>query len=154
MPLLFSVRRSAVVPYSARQMYDLVLDVPAYPEFLPGCVAARTLSITETSQVASMTLSKGPLKKTFTTRNALEADRIDMQLLDGPFKHLAGVWRFESLPDNTTRVSLTLDFEFKNRIASMTLGPIFRLLTESFLDAFVKRAESVYGLVRESRDDE
>ncbi len=141
------IHRHAIVPYSAAQMFALVDDVPAYPEFLPWCGSARELYRDEDEVEATVEIAKGSVRKTFTTRNRLQKDKmIEMRLVSGPFKHLEGFWRFEPLGEGQAcKVSLDLDFEFANRLLSMAIGPVFNAIANSLVDAFVKRAREVYG---------
>ncbi len=141
------IHRHAIVPYSPAQMFALVDDVPSYPEFLPWCGAARELHRDEDEVEASVEIAKGSLRKTFTTRNRLQKDKmIEMRLVSGPFKHLEGFWRFDALGDGQAcKVSLDLDFEFANRLLSMAVGPVFHAIANSLVDAFVQRARDVYG---------
>lgn len=141
------VRRSSLVPYTAAQMYGLVNDVNAYPDFLPGCRSARRLSMTEDEVTAEIELARGALHRTFTTRNRLQPNKmIEMRLVDGPFRQLEGFWRFDELDEGrASRVSLDLDFEFSNRVVALAIGPVFNAIANSLVDAFVKRAREVYG---------
>lgn len=139
------VNRSALVMFSAQQMYDLVNDVPAYSQFLPGCVGARVVSYENNVMVASVDVSKAGIKKTFTTRNTLlENQRVDMQLVDGPFKLLQGGWSFLELDENACKVSLDLEFEFDNKLAELAFGKIFKELAGNMVSAFSERAKRVY----------
>ncbi|MCG7532086.1 SRPBCC family protein [Psychrobium sp. MM17-31] len=139
------VNRSALVMFSAQQMYDLVNDVASYPQFLPGCVGARVVSFDGNVMVASVDVSKAGIKKTFTTRNTLlENQRVDMQLVDGPFKLLQGGWSFLALDDNACKVSLDLEFEFDNKLAELAFGKIFKELAGNMVTAFSERAKRVY----------
>lgn len=139
------VNRSALVMFSARQMYDLVNDVAAYPQFLPGCVGSRIVSDEESVMVASVDVSKAGIKKTFTTRNTLtENERVDMALVDGPFKLLTGGWSFLALDDNACKVNLDLEFEFDNKLAEFAFGKIFKELAGNMVTAFSERAKVVY----------
>jgi ribosome-associated toxin RatA of RatAB toxin-antitoxin module len=140
------IQRSALVPYSAEQMFDLINDVEAYPEFLPHCRSARILEAREGSIKATIELAKGALHKSFTTLNRLEAPhRIDMQLVDGPFRRLHGSWRFTGQEGRGTRVALDLEFEFSSRLMALAIGPVFNHVANSLVDAFVRRARSIYG---------
>ncbi len=141
------IHRHAIVPYSPAQMFALVDDVRAYPEFLPWCGSARELHRDEDEVEAAVEIAKGSVRKTFTTRNRLQKDKmIEMRLVSGPFKHLEGFWRFEPLGEGQAcKVSLDLDFEFANRLLSMAIGPVFNAIANSLVDAFVKRARAVYG---------
>ncbi len=140
------VRRSALVPFSAEQMFDLVSDIPAYPKFLPWCRTSQVLSADADMVRASIEIAHGSLSKAFTTRNRLQRGKmIEMRLETGPFRHLEGYWRFDPLGDTGCRVSLDMEFEFANRIISLALGPIFNHITTTLVDSFTKRAHEIYG---------
>ncbi len=140
------VIRSALVNYSAQQMYDLVNDVARYSEFLPGCVASNILEQTDTSMLALMELKKGPIRQTFTTSNTLIlGESIRMELQDGPFLHLRGGWYFRTLAEDACKVELDLNFEFSNRLTSASFNSIFKELTSKLVDSFVSRAGTIYG---------
>ncbi|MCG7499898.1 type II toxin-antitoxin system RatA family toxin [Vibrio sp. Of7-15] len=139
------VSRSALVPFSARQMFELVNDVPSYPQFLPGCTGARVLDSTLNSMTASVDVSKAGISKTFTTANELvDSQRIDMRLVDGPFKKLVGGWHFIELDSDACKVELQLDFEFTNALVEMAFGKVFKELTGNMVSAFTQRAKEVY----------
>jgi ribosome-associated toxin RatA of RatAB toxin-antitoxin module len=140
------VTRSALVPYSADQMYALVQDVESYPEFLPWCTSTTVHSRNATELDATLELSRGSIQKSFRTRNALRPGRsMTMELVDGPFNHLEGVWRFEQLGSEGSKVQLNLDFEFKSRITDSLFGPYFEETCSSLVDSFTKQASKVYG---------
>ncbi len=140
------ISRSALVPFSAGQMYQLVNDVDAYPEFLPGCTGSRVLDTSENQMTASVDVSKAGISKTFTTRNTLSDNQsIHMQLVDGPFRKLTGGWRFISLGDDACKVELSLEFEFTNMLVEMAFGRIFKELANSMVQAFTQRAKEVYS---------
>ncbi|CAM3730828.1 SRPBCC family protein [Rheinheimera salexigens] len=140
------IERSALVFYSTQQMFDLVNKVPDYPQFLPGCTAARIVNQSEQEMVASLQVSKAGIGHTFTTRNTLHPyQRIDMQLVDGPFKSLQGGWEFVPLNDHACKVVLKLEYEFSNRLIQFAFGKIFSELAASMVNAFTVRAKQVYG---------
>jgi ribosome-associated toxin RatA of RatAB toxin-antitoxin module len=140
------IERSALVFYSAQQMFDLVNAVPDYPQFLPGCTSARIVSQSETEMVASLTVSKASIGHSFTTRNTLYPHhRIAMQLVDGPFKQLHGGWEFQPLSETACKVVLRLEFEFSSRLIQFAFGKIFGELTAAMVNAFTQRAKQVYG---------
>jgi len=140
------VNRSALVMYSAAQMYGLVNDVAAYPQFLPGCVGSRVISQAGDEMVASVDVAKAGIKKTFTTRNTLTTDqRVEMRLVDGPFKSLQGGWTFLALDEQACKISLDLDFEFSNKLAELAFGKVFNELAANMVSAFTQRAKVVYG---------
>ncbi|WP_341503319.1 type II toxin-antitoxin system RatA family toxin [Gallaecimonas sp. GXIMD4217] len=139
------IRRQADVPYSPAQMYALVNDVPSYPAFLPGCVATRVLNRSDKAMTATVEVAKGPIRKAFTTRNSLVADeRIDMELVNGPFRYLRGCWHFLPKGGGCT-VQLELDFAFSSPLVAMAFGGIFEQLTKAMVGAFSQRAREVYG---------
>ncbi|RUO58589.1 type II toxin-antitoxin system RatA family toxin [Pseudidiomarina insulisalsae] len=141
-----SIERSALVPYSDAQMYALVNDIESYPQFVPGCRSAQVIEQTDSSKVARLDISKAGVGKSFTTRNTLEPpDRIGMELVDGPFRYLRGGWHFQRLDENACKIVLKLEFEFANRFLGLAFGKIFNEIQSRMVDAFVKRAEQVYG---------
>lgn len=140
------IQRSAVVPYTPAQMYSLVDNVPDYSVFLPWCSGARELRRDADLVEAAIDISKAGLHKTFTTLNRLQKDKmIEMRLVDGPFRHLHGFWRFEPLGDCGCKVSLDLQFEFSSKILGLTVGPVFNQIGNTLVDAFCQRAEVVFG---------
>jgi ribosome-associated toxin RatA of RatAB toxin-antitoxin module len=145
------VHRSAQVPYSAQAIYTLVNDIEAYPQFLPWCVDAIVHERDEQHILASLTLEKGGFRKRFTTQNQLESNRrLEMHLVEGPFKHLYGVWTFEPEGDEACLVTVALEFDFSSRIIAMLIGPLFQHAANTLLDAFVERAHQVCGKQHES----
>jgi len=140
-----TVERSALVNYSAKQMFDLVNDVAAYPEFLPGCVASKIIEQSDVLMVAEMALKKGPVSQTFTTRNVLVAPaQIKMQLEQGPFDYLTGVWNFTALTESACKVELQLDFKFSSGLVAVAFSRLFSELTLKMVDSFVSRADVIY----------
>ncbi len=143
MPILSN---SVCVKYTPEQMYDLVNDVEAYPQYLPLCSSVKVLAKGPSHLNATITLSKGKIKLTFTTANSMEQGRqINMNLLDGPFKRLHGVWRFLPSGNGGCEASFDLDFEFSNGLISLAFGGFFKEVAESFVDAFCRQAAVRYG---------
>jgi len=141
-----TVQRNAILTYSAQAMFDLVNDIEAYPQFLPWCCKAVVHNRSAAAVEASLEIAKGGVHKTFRTRNVLlPAKKIEMHLLEGPFKHLYGIWEFESLADSACKVSLKLDFEFSNALMQMAIGALFNQIANTLLDAFCHRAKQLYG---------
>ncbi len=139
------VSRSALVSFSAEQMYNLVNDVASYPEFLPGCSGSRVLESSTGAMVASVDVSKAGISKTFTTSNELSpGESIVMSLVDGPFKMLKGGWFFTALDEQACKVELKLEFEFSSKMIEMAFGKIFNELTNNMVNAFTQRAKQVY----------
>lgn len=145
-PMLQTVSKSALVPYAASDMYALVADVEKYPGFLPWCRRARVRDPGTDTVEASLEIGRGPIRKTFTTRNVMTRDaRIEIGLVDGPFKHLKGCWQFMTLDGKGCRIVLDLEFELSNALLRKTLGPLFSEIANSMVDAFCRRAEELYG---------
>lgn len=139
------VERSALVPFSPAQMFALVADVNSYPQFLPWCRSAVVHETEGNTQRASLDLAKGPLHKSFTTRNHLKPhESIRIELVEGPFRRLNGVWQFEAMGQDGCKVSLNLRFEFTSRLVAATLGPVFNEIAGTMVHAFCRRAAEVY----------
>lgn len=139
------ISRTALVPYSASQMYQLVNDVKSYPEFLPGCTGSRVIDASANEMTAAVDVSKAGISKTFTTRNTLTDNQaILLQLVDGPFKKLMGAWKFTPLSEDACRIEFQLDFEFTNKLIELAFGRIFKELAGSMVQAFTTRAKEVY----------
>ena len=127
-------------------MYRLVDDIDSYADFLPWCNRSEVLSRSHDTVEATLELHKGAVSKTFSTRNTLrENETIELQLLGGPFRHLAGGWTFHSLGNEGSKVTLELEFEFDSRMADMMFGAFFEETCNSLVDAFTSRAAAVYG---------
>jgi ribosome-associated toxin RatA of RatAB toxin-antitoxin module len=140
------VERSALVKHTPAQMFALVDDVPRYPEFLPWCVGARIESSSAGERLAQLKIARGAIHLEFTTRNTVLPDaEILMQLVEGPFNHLTGRWNFDSIGDRGSRVRFKVDFEFKNRLMGMAFNPVFEAVCDEIVDAFVVRAQRIYG---------
>lgn len=140
------VKRSALVPYQAEQMFRLVDDIEAYPEFLPWCKSATILQRNTDEVRASLELARGALRKSFTTVNRNQPGKmIEMRLLEGPFNHLQGFWHFHSLGQDGCKVTLDLEYEFASRLLKMTVGPVFDHIANTLVDAFCERARDLYG---------
>jgi len=140
------LHREAIVPYSAHEMFTLVSAVEDYQRFLPWCSDSKREQKSDDQVIASVTISKGALRKTFTTHNFLQADKmIEMRLVDGPFKHLHGFWRFQPIGESGSKISLDLEFQFTNKLIEFAVGPVFTTVTGEMVRSFQRRAEQVYG---------
>ncbi|MEQ6886578.1 type II toxin-antitoxin system RatA family toxin [Salicola sp. Rm-C-2C1-2] len=139
------IERSALVRHSAEEMFRLVSDVERYPEFLPWCGGAVLHEHDSDQLVASLDVQRGGLKQRFTTRNHLvPAQSIHMELVDGPFEYLKGVWEFRALRADACRVTLSLEFAVESGIARMAFAGIFAQAANTMVDAFCERARSLY----------
>ena len=140
------IDRSALVFHTAQQMFDVVNDVQFYADFLPWCAASEIRSHNASEMVASLHLAKAGLKYSFTTRNRLvEPTSIEFELVEGPFKFLAGQWQFSVLDEGACKVSLSLNFEFSNKVTSFAMAKVFTQVANTMVEAFVQRAEEIYA---------
>ena len=144
-----TVHRSVLIWYSADEMYRLVTDVAKYPEFLPWCDRAAVLEEDESGMRAEIGISFAGIRQSFTTRNDHVAGRkVSMRLVDGPFSNLDGQWNFIPVGDagqRACKVELDMNYGFRNAALAAVVGPVFDRIAGSLVDAFVKRAEQVYG---------
>lgn len=140
------VNRSALVPYTSREMFVIVDDVEAYPEFLGWCKSSVVHERTDEVVQATLELQKGAMSNKFTTRNErTEFEAIGISLVGGPFRHLNGGWTFTDLGDDGCKVVLNLDFEFESMLVDMMFGAFFEDTCNSLVDGFTKRAVEIFG---------
>ena len=140
-----TIHKSVTIWFSAQEMYSLVADVPKYPEFLPWCDTGEIVEAHEDGVTARIGMSLGGFKKSFTTRNTQHPGKeIKVELVDGPFQQLNGLWNFVPLGDERAcKVELTLNYAFEGVFGKL-VGPIFDKIADSLVDSFVKRAEKVF----------
>lgn len=140
------VEKSVLVEYSAAQMYALVADVPAYPDFLPWCGGSEILKSEPGLTRAAIVIDFRGIRQRFSTENRLDPPRlIQMTLLDGPFRQLDGSWRFKALGENACKIEFRLHYEFSSKLLEKIVGPVFNYIASTFVEAFVKRARQLYG---------
>lgn len=141
-----AIDRSALVAFTAQQMYDLVNDIEHYPSFMQGCKSAKVISQTELELVGELTLAKAGFSQSFTTKNSLEpGSKITMQLVEGTFKHFSACWQFKPLSDQACKISLQMEFSFSRGMVNFALEKLFNSSANNLVDAVVKRAELIYG---------
>ncbi len=140
------VRRSALVPYTAEEMFRLVTDIESYPDFLPWCRSAHILSRDADEVRATLGFAVGAAQKSFTTRNRHQENKmVVISLVEGPFRSLEGFWRFDSLGEQGCKVTLDLEFDFANRMLGLVVGPVFTQIANTLVGSFQRRAKDVYG---------
>ncbi len=140
------VVKSALVPYTPAQMFALVADVERYKEFVPWVSDSKVLERTDDYVVGRLSMHRGGVRETFTTRNSMrESKEIDMSLVEGPFKTLSGLWTFEDVAGRGSKVGLRMRFEFSNPMLSLLLSRTFEKSCSELVDSFVARAREVYG---------
>jgi ribosome-associated toxin RatA of RatAB toxin-antitoxin module len=143
---MHTLKRNALVPYSARQMYELVNMIEDYPRFLPWCSRSDIISRTDDEVVAALEISWKGMHKQFTTRNKLfPHDKMEISLVNGPLQRLDGVWFFQSLDEFACKVNLDLDFEFTGHFVDLLFQPIFQHIANTLVEAFCTRAQELYG---------
>ncbi len=132
--------------YSTKEMFDLVNDVEAYPQFLPNCSDSKIVSQDNNNMTASLEISKAGIKKWFTTENTfIDEQTVQLRLVDGPFKTLKGRWHFQALDKKACKVELKLEFEFSSKLIELAFGKIFNDVAKNMVSAFTQRAKDVYG---------
>jgi len=140
------VSRTALVPYTAAQMFALVKDVERYPEFLPWCNDAEVHIRGEDFIEASLELHRGRISKKFRTRNAFQPDEtLGIELVGGPFRHMSGGWIFTQLGDAGSKVALELKFEFESKATDIIFGRFFENTCNTLVDSFTRRAGDIYA---------
>jgi ribosome-associated toxin RatA of RatAB toxin-antitoxin module len=141
-----AIQRSALLPYSCEQLYRLVNDVGAYPEFMEGCVGAEVLHADENRMEARLDLARGGISQSFTTVNELSPyERIHLTLAEGPFESFDGVWRFVALGPQACKVSLDLEFRMRGSLLHAAAGRLFDSVAANLVTAIVRRSKQVYG---------
>ncbi|MGB0458938.1 MAG: type II toxin-antitoxin system RatA family toxin [Porticoccaceae bacterium] len=148
-----TVNRSALLPYSAHDMYCLVNDVASYPQFMDGCSSVDIIEHTDELMRATLYLKKAGMEVSFTTCNQLVADTsIEMCLQDGPFETFNGLWQFKALSDSACKLTLDLEFEFKSRTLAKLATGMFSGVSNNLVDSLCKRADDIYK--RQNNDGE
>lgn len=143
---MHTLKRNALVPYSQRQMFELVDNIEDYPRFLPWCHESKIISRTGTEVVAELEINWKGIHKSFTTRNRLTPyNQIVIELVNGPMHRLDAVWDFISLEEKACKIVLDMEFEFTGHFFDRLFQPIFQHIANTFVDAFCKRAAELYG---------
>lgn len=147
------IERSALVPYSSRQMYDLVNDIEHYPAFMHGCLDAEVISRSGDELVGRLVLGKAGLRHAFTTRNRLTPySRMDLELVEGPFRSFSATWRFKELTPEACKVTLSMHFDFSGGLLGLALEKLFHHSANTLVEDVVNRADSVYGAGDDNED--
>jgi len=142
------VEKSVLIEHSAQQMFDLVDEVEDYPGFLPWCSQTRVEFRDASRTVATLHINYRSVKSHFTTENEKEIPlRMRIKLVDGPFRRLEGLWHFRPLAENACKIEFRLSYDFSSKMFEKVIGPVFSQIANTFVDAFVKRADEVYGVI-------
>ncbi len=140
------IRKSAILPYSAEQIFALIEDIGSYPKFLPWCGSARILQDRGEEVVAEIAIAHAAFGKSFSTHNRYQRPKLaEVRLVSGPFRFLEGLWQLEPIENGSTRVTLDMRFEFASRLVGALLEPIFKQAAETMVQRFAQRARVVYG---------
>ena len=141
-----SIERSALVPYPAEIVFDVVNDVESYPAFLPWCSDSAVLIRSPTEVVARLDVSSTGMKKSFTTRNQLyPSERIQLSMVEGPFTELEGYWHFTRINDSGCKIEMALTFEFDSSLLNAAFSKVFKVAADKLVDSFCTRVEQLHG---------
>jgi coenzyme Q-binding protein COQ10 len=139
------IRVSEILPFTAEQMYNVVVDVESYPKFLPWCGKARVWNKTDTQFMAEMSISFKGMREKFQTLDIIEPNkRIEINLKSGPFQYLVSTWHFHPVGEDRTKIEFYIDFRFSNRMKEMIMGPVFTQVSKQMISAFRKRAIALH----------
>lgn len=141
------VEKSVLVAHSPERMFELVDRVEDYPDFLPWCGGTELKVRDEHRTVATIHIAYLGIRQSFTTENTKTHPReMRIRLQDGPFSELEGAWSFLQLGNDACKVEFRLHYEFSSRMLETILAPVFSHITNTFVDAFVRRADEVYAV--------
>jgi len=141
------VEKSVLIAHSAQEMFDLVDAVEDYPDFLPWCSETRVDFRDEEKTIATLHISYLSVKSHFTTENdKIVPTTMNLHLVDGPFRRLEGVWNFKPLSENACKIEFRLSYEFSSKMFEKVIGPVFSQIANTFVEAFVRRADDIYGV--------
>lgn len=140
------ITKSALLPYSAEQLFDLIDDIEAYPQYMDGCVGAEVLSREGNTVCGRLDLSRAGIRQSFATRNTLDRPHsMRMDLLEGPFTSLTGEWKFIALAADACKVVLDLSFEMDGKLAGIAAGKLFESVASGQVDSLCRRAHALLG---------
>lgn len=140
------VVKSVLVPYTPAEMFELVDGVEQYPQFLPWCAGTELHFRDDVSTEATLRIGYRQVRQEFTTVNTKRyPDEMQLRLKRGPFRSLEGYWRFRPLGDAACKIEFMLQYDFSSGVLDKVLGPVFGHIANTLVDAFVERAEKVYG---------
>ena len=140
------IERSALLPYSAEKLFDLIADIESYPDYMDGCVAAKILKQEGNIVEAQLDLKKGGVSQRFSTRNYLQRpQKITMALVEGPFDSLQGEWYFKSLAEEACKVSLDLNFTMNSSLANKAIENLFENIARNLVNSLCRQANKQFG---------
>lgn len=140
------VEQSIEVPHQIQQMYGLVADIEAYPEFLPWCSGSAILYERDNEIEARVDLNYLMIRQHFITHNHyIKNKSIEVRLVEGPFTYLEGSWQFAATSKSSCLIHFELHYEFSNFLISKAFGPVFKVISNTMVEAFIKEADRRYG---------
>jgi len=140
------INKSAFVFFNQKKIFQLVDDVEHYPDFLPWCGGSKVIERTEKITEATIEINFKGVKQSFTTKNIKKPfELMEINLVDGPFKKLKGLWKFNNIDKNSCKIELSLMYEFDNFILEKLIGPIFNIIANTFIDEFIKEANKRFN---------
>ncbi len=143
---MIEIKKTVIVPFTPKQMFEIVNDIETYPNYLPWCSSTKIQDQTEDLLVGSIYLEYLKVKTHFTTRNKnTPYSHIDVQLVDGPFKELSGTWNFKALGENGCKIEFSLNYKFTNSLFEKIIGPVFEYITKNIVECFIKEAHIRHG---------
>ena len=141
-----TINRSVLLPYAIEDIYRLINQVEAYPQYMEGCVGAEILEQSETTMEARLDLAKAGISHSLTTRNLLQSPHsVKMSLVDGPFSFFSGEWQLQRVNSQACKVTLDLQFKIENRVLGLAAKTLFNPMADNLVDAVVRRAKQVYS---------
>lgn len=144
---MLHVSKSVIVPHTPEKMFNLVNDIKSYPHYLPWCTASEIKDAKDNEIIAAVYLEYLKVKMHFITRNInTPFSKIDMHLVDGPFKHLTGTWVFTPLGETGSKIDFNLEYKFSNVILEKIIGPVFSFISKNIVDCFIKEANKQYAI--------
>ena len=139
------VKKNVIVHHSREKMFNLVDRIEDYPLFLPWCGGTKVLERNTDITKASIHIKYSGVNQSFTTQNTKSyPDRIDLTLIDGPFRALKGSWIFESINEDACSIDFHLHYEFSNFVLDKLISPIFGKIANTFVDGFIAQADKIY----------
>jgi ribosome-associated toxin RatA of RatAB toxin-antitoxin module len=140
------VKKSVIVTHPPEKIFRLVADIENYPKYLPWCTQAVIREQTEHEVVGAVYIEYLKVKTYFVTRNInFPYSKIDMQLVEGPFKELAGSWNFLPLGEHGCKVEFSLEYKFSNYFVEKIIGPVFNYISKNIVECFIQQANKQYG---------
>ena len=142
---MLKIQKSVITPFTAEQMYNLVSDIENYKHYLPWCPASKVISKDANVTVGRVDISYLKVSTSFTTKNInTPCTRIDLSLVDGPFKQLSGFWQFTQIGEKGCKIEFNLSYQFNNFIIEKVIGKVFEFVIKNIVDSFVKKANEIY----------